>query len=198
MAPAPRRPSPTVNAGAVAGGRSFGTIDAMRWYQWFGELALDGPRCDARATRLHPGPAPRQGLTPLPFVLPRSRAAGPLDEGGLRKGNESRDRRPIPCATHGSSGPARSCLRSVLRPVPLTAAGARPWLWRAGNLCPAFSTAATTALLVVVGPCSVHDPVAALDYAGRLVPVAGALRADLWSSSGSTSRSPGRRSDGRV
>jgi 3-deoxy-7-phosphoheptulonate synthase len=34
-------------------------------------------------------------------------------------------------------------------------------------------------LLVVVGPCSVHDPVAALDYAGRLVEVARALDDEL-------------------
>ena len=34
-------------------------------------------------------------------------------------------------------------------------------------------------LLVVVGPCSVHDPVAALDYARRLRERAGALSADL-------------------
>lgn len=34
-------------------------------------------------------------------------------------------------------------------------------------------------LLVVVGPCSVHDPDAALDYARRLAPVAAELSADL-------------------
>ncbi|WP_026875230.1 3-deoxy-7-phosphoheptulonate synthase [Jiangella gansuensis] len=34
-------------------------------------------------------------------------------------------------------------------------------------------------LLVVVGPCSVHDPAAALEYARRLKPVADALRDDL-------------------
>jgi 3-deoxy-7-phosphoheptulonate synthase len=34
-------------------------------------------------------------------------------------------------------------------------------------------------LLVVVGPCSVHDPVAALDYAHRLVGLADALHEDL-------------------
>jgi 3-deoxy-7-phosphoheptulonate synthase len=34
-------------------------------------------------------------------------------------------------------------------------------------------------LLVVVGPCSVHDPIAALDYAQRLAPVAEAFRDDL-------------------
>ncbi len=34
-------------------------------------------------------------------------------------------------------------------------------------------------LLVVVGPCSVHDPVAALDYAAQLKPVADRLAQDL-------------------
>src|SRR6201984_3741270 len=34
-------------------------------------------------------------------------------------------------------------------------------------------------LLVVAGPCSVHDPAAALDYAERLAALAGALHDDL-------------------
>lgn len=34
-------------------------------------------------------------------------------------------------------------------------------------------------LLVIVGPCSIHDPDAALEYAGRLVRVAGRLQDDL-------------------
>ena len=34
-------------------------------------------------------------------------------------------------------------------------------------------------LVVVVGPCSIHDPVAALDYAARLQPVANALAGEL-------------------
>lgn len=34
-------------------------------------------------------------------------------------------------------------------------------------------------LLVVVGPCSIHDPVAAADYAGRLAGIAGEFRGDL-------------------
>src|SRR5689334_8685172 len=34
-------------------------------------------------------------------------------------------------------------------------------------------------LLVVVGPCSIHDPAAALEYAGRLLPVRERLAADL-------------------
>jgi 3-deoxy-7-phosphoheptulonate synthase len=34
-------------------------------------------------------------------------------------------------------------------------------------------------LLVIVGPCSVHDPVAALDYARRLAPIAHAHRDEL-------------------
>jgi 3-deoxy-7-phosphoheptulonate synthase len=35
-------------------------------------------------------------------------------------------------------------------------------------------------LLVVVGPCSIHDPVAALDYAGRLQKIAEECRDDLY------------------
>ena len=34
-------------------------------------------------------------------------------------------------------------------------------------------------LLVIVGPCSIHDPAAALDYAARLLPLGQALAADL-------------------
>ena len=34
-------------------------------------------------------------------------------------------------------------------------------------------------LVVIVGPCSIHDPAAALDYARRLAPLASALRDDL-------------------
>ena len=42
-----------------------------------------------------------------------------------------------------------------------------------------FSTARTTGLLVVVGPCSVHDCAAALDYAERLAVLAVGVAADL-------------------
>src|SRR5215469_3263843 len=34
-------------------------------------------------------------------------------------------------------------------------------------------------LLVIAGPCSVHDPAAALDYAGHLAALARSLRDDL-------------------
>lgn len=34
-------------------------------------------------------------------------------------------------------------------------------------------------LVVVVGPCSIHDPIAALDYAGRLAPLAKELASEL-------------------
>ena len=34
-------------------------------------------------------------------------------------------------------------------------------------------------LLVIVGPCSIHDPDAALEYAGRLVEVAGRMQDEL-------------------
>ncbi|MFT3829491.1 MAG: 3-deoxy-7-phosphoheptulonate synthase [Opitutaceae bacterium] len=44
----------------------------------------------------------------------------------------------------------------------------------------AILTGADDRLLVVVGPCSVHDPVAALDYARQLQPVAKRLAADLF------------------
>src|SRR5215471_5220662 len=40
-------------------------------------------------------------------------------------------------------------------------------------------TGASDRLLVVVGPCSIHDPAAAEDYAGRLQTVAARLQADL-------------------
>jgi 3-deoxy-7-phosphoheptulonate synthase len=34
-------------------------------------------------------------------------------------------------------------------------------------------------LIVVIGPCSIHDPLAALEYAGRLAPLASELESDL-------------------
>ena len=34
-------------------------------------------------------------------------------------------------------------------------------------------------LIVVVGPCSIHDPAAGLEYAGRLKPLADRLSGDL-------------------
>ena len=47
-------------------------------------------------------------------------------------------------------------------------------------------------LIVVVGPCSIHDPGAALDYARRLAPLADELAGDLRSSCASTSRNAPR------
>ena len=53
-------------------------------------------------------------------------------------------------------------------------------------------------LMVVVGPCSVHDVDAALDYAGRLAAAAERLsRRPPRRRCASTSRSRGRRSAGR-
>src|SRR5690242_9178068 len=43
----------------------------------------------------------------------------------------------------------------------------------------AILSGADDRLLVVVGPCSVHDPAAAIDYAKRLKTVADDLRQDL-------------------
>ena len=54
-------------------------------------------------------------------------------------------------------------------------------------------------LLVVVGPCSIHDPVAALDYAQRLAEVARRARGRHRDRDArATSRSRARRSGGRV
>jgi 3-deoxy-7-phosphoheptulonate synthase len=52
-------------------------------------------------------------------------------------------------------------------------------------------------IIVIVGPCSIHDPEAAYEYADRLKPVADAVRTRFWSSCGPTSRNHGRRSDGK-
>ena len=47
-------------------------------------------------------------------------------------------------------------------------------------------------LLVVAGPCSVHDPVAALDYAGRLARLREEFGGELLSSCVCTSRNRAR------
>jgi 3-deoxy-7-phosphoheptulonate synthase len=53
-------------------------------------------------------------------------------------------------------------------------------------------------LVVVVGPCSVHDPEAALEYAGRLKELEAELAGTYSWSCACTSRSPGPRLGGRV
>lgn len=62
--------------------------------------------------------------------------------------------------------------------IPVDAAGAA-FVARARRKVAAIITGVDDRLLVVVGPCSVHDPVAALDYADRLAPIARRLAADL-------------------
>jgi hypothetical protein len=52
-------------------------------------------------------------------------------------------------------------------------------------------------LFVVVGPCSIHDPAAALEYAARLRRLADEVRDTLVSSCACTSRSRALRSAGR-
>ncbi len=54
---------------------------------------------------------------------------------------------------------------------PASTKPAAPW--------PAWSPAQDDRLLAIVGPCSVHDPVAALEYARRLAPLAQRLAPDL-------------------
>ncbi len=55
--------------------------------------------------------------------------------------------------------------------IPLDAAGAASVAGARREIA-AVVTGADDRLLVVVGPCSIHDPVSALDYAQRLAPVA--------------------------
>ncbi len=67
---------------------------------------------------------------------------------------------------------------SILEELPLGEAGTEVVL-RGRSEIHAILDRADDRLLVVVGPCSVHDVDAALDYAGRLSATAGELRDDL-------------------
>ncbi len=62
--------------------------------------------------------------------------------------------------------------------IPLDAAGAA-LVARTRREVAAIVTGVDDRLLVVVGPCSIHDPVAALEYASRLAPLAAAYAPDL-------------------
>ena len=53
-------------------------------------------------------------------------------------------------------------------------------------------------LFIVIGPCSIHDPIAAYDYAQRLQRLADEVRDTLFSSCGSISRSHALPSAGKV
>ena len=53
-------------------------------------------------------------------------------------------------------------------------------------------------LLVVIGPCSIHDPAAAIEYATSAGPSASGWTTTWKSSCGCTSRSRARRSAGRA
>ena len=49
-------------------------------------------------------------------------------------------------------------------------------------------TGADPRLVVVVGPCSIHDTKAAVDYASRLLPLKERKRATSWASPGASAR----------
>jgi 3-deoxy-7-phosphoheptulonate synthase len=66
----------------------------------------------------------------------------------------------------------------VISEIPRTLTATRV-VMAARNAIHAILSSQDDRLLVVVGPCSVHDPDAALDYARRLAPVAAELSADL-------------------
>ena len=93
---------------------------------------------------------------------------------GMREGvttgrdhvRDQRIERVVPLVT-----PARAARRAAARRA--ARAGRRA---RARARSPRSSTASDDRLLVVVGPCSVHDAEAALEYAGRLARAAGRAR----------------------
>lgn len=66
----------------------------------------------------------------------------------------------------------------VLETLPLPAASAH-LVSQSRNAVVDILNQADDRLLVVVGPCSIHDPAAALDYARRLAPLAAELADDL-------------------
>jgi len=66
----------------------------------------------------------------------------------------------------------------LLEEIPLSAAAADTVASFRQQVA-AILSRADDRLLVVVGPCSIHDPAAAEEYAGRLQPVAARLSADL-------------------
>jgi 3-deoxy-7-phosphoheptulonate synthase len=86
----------------------------------------------------------------------------------------------------------------VMREIPRTLTATRI-VMAARNAIHAILDGTDDRLLVIVGPCSVHDPEAAVDYAGRL----SSLREQLADrleivACGSISRSRARRSAGKA
>lgn len=82
--------------------------------------------------------------------------------------------------------PRRASSASISLPTPAELRAAFPAAPTVGRAVEAFRAqiidlvhGRDDRLLCVVGPCSIHDPVAALEYAARLRPVADRLRDDL-------------------
>jgi 3-deoxy-7-phosphoheptulonate synthase len=108
-----------------------------------------------------------RGFQPLPFVLPLTRQAGHLGSIGLRIGISSMT--TIDRTRHGRVAgvrpmPSPRALRSEL---PLTT-DLGDVVIRGRDATTAILTRRDDRLLVVVGPCSIHDPIAAYEYARRL------------------------------
>jgi 3-deoxy-7-phosphoheptulonate synthase len=84
----------------------------------------------------------------------------------------------------------------LLEELPLSAAAGATVL-RARGAVSRILNGEDDRLVVVVGPCSVHDPAAALAYAHRLAPLAEELAADLCVVMRVYFEKPRRRSAGR-
>ena len=85
----------------------------------------------------------------------------------------------------------------VMREIPRSLTATRV-VMAARNAVHSILNGADDRLLVIVGPCSVHDPAAAVDYAESLADLREQLSIGSRSSCGSISRSRAPRSDGRV
>ena len=85
----------------------------------------------------------------------------------------------------------------VMREIPRTLTATRI-VMAARNAVHAILNGADDRLLVIVGPCSIHDPKAAVDYAERLVALRERLSDRLEIVMRVISRSRARRSDGKV
>ncbi|PJJ61457.1 3-deoxy-D-arabinoheptulosonate-7-phosphate synthase [Compostimonas suwonensis] len=100
----------------------------------------------------------------MPFVFNRRVGSGPVRRERIRRMSSTNDLR----VTSFEALPSPAELRDEL---PLTAAH-QDLVSASRAAVEAIVRGDDDRLLVVVGPCSVHDPVAALEYARRLAPIA--------------------------
>ena len=195
--PQPRGGSPGARAAAVAGGRgSRRRRDHRR-----GPSETRGGDLRRAAERWSPtsSPATSSGCRLRPRWRARlcrpSRSVPALwCEVAVARSDAAATR----SATSGSSGSSRwSRRRQLLDELPLSRRARRGRCCAAAPRSTRSSTASDDRLLVVVGPCSVHDVEATLEYAARLSSEASGCAQICASRCASTSRSRARRPAGR-